>query len=127
MTTRFPDLCPNRRDFAPGEFATQRFKAINGAGTTRLYGSQPFDSKLNLEFTVNDDGLQDILNCWQQANGAFDDLSLPAQVWAGTADPIQGQIGDSLNWRWAERPSVSSLSPGRSRVQVQLIATLDNA
>jgi hypothetical protein len=127
MATQFPNLCPVRRDYAPGQYATQRFNAINGAGTTRLYGSKPFDANLNLEFSVTDDELQLILNCWDEAHGEYDTLSLPAQVFAGMDNEIQGQLSASLNWRWAERPTVSSQRPGFSRVQVKLIATLDIA
>jgi len=127
MATPFPNLCPVRRDYAPGEFPTRRFNAINGAGTTRLYGSKAYDASLRLEFNVTDDELQEILNCWEQAYGQYDVLNMPAQVFAGMDNEIQGQISASLNWRWAERPTVSSQRPGYSRVQAQFIATLDIA
>lgn len=127
MATQFPNLCPVRRDYAPGEFATRRFTAMNGAGTTRLYGSKPYDASINLEFNVTDDELQDVLNCWEQAYGQYDVINLPLQVFAGMASEIQGQISGDLNWRWAERPTVSSQRPGFSKVQAQFIATLDLA
>lgn len=125
MTTQFPNLCPVRRDYAPGEFSTKRFATISGAGATRLYGSKPHDAVLNLEFSVTDDELADILNCWEQSFGQFDIVVLPSKVFAGMASEIEGQISASLNWRWAERPTVTSQRPGYSRVQTQFIATLD--
>lgn len=125
MTTPFPALCPNKRDYAPGDFATQRFTAINGAGITRLYGSKPFDATLNLEFNVTDAELQEVLDCWDRARGSFDYVELPAEVFAGMDEAIRGQLETSLNWRWAERPTVSSQRPGFSRVKTQFIATLD--
>lgn len=127
MATQFPNLCPVRRDYAPGEFATRRFTAMNGAGTTRLYGSRPYDASINLEFNVTDDELQDVLNCWEQAYGQYDVINLPLQVFAGMASEIQGQISGDLNWRWAERPKVFSQRPGFSKVKAQFIATLDLA
>ena len=126
MATAFPNLCPTRRDFAPGEFPTKRFTRISGAGTTRLYGSKAYDASLRLEFNVDDEELNLILECWNAAYGGYDVVTLPAQVFVGVSNAVQGQLAASLNWRWAERPTVSSVLPGRSRVQAQFIATLDN-
>ena len=50
MATAFPALCPTRRDFTPGDYPVKRFTAINGAGTTRIYGDSAFDAQLRLEF-----------------------------------------------------------------------------
>jgi len=126
MSTKFPDLCPTRRDYAPGEYPTQKFTSISGASTTRLYGSKPFDASLRLEFTTTDSELEAILQCWNDSYGGYSVVALPASVFAGMSEAVQGQVAASLNWRWAERPTVSSQRPDRSRVQVQFIATLDN-
>ena len=127
MSTQFPNLCPVRRDYAPGEFPTKRFTSISGAGTTRLYGSKAYDASLRLEFNVDDTELEEILQSWNEAYGSYDVVTLPAQVFVGVSNAVQGQLAASLNWRWAERPTVSSQRPGYSRVQAQFIATLDIA
>jgi len=127
MATQFPNLCPVRRDYAPGEYATRRFNSISGTGTTRLYGSKPFDATLNIEFSVDDEELEKILESWNKSYGSYDVVALPAQVFVGMSDAVQGQVAASLNWRWAERPTVSSVLPNRSRVQTKFIATLDVA
>ena len=127
MTTIFPSLCPTRRNYKPGEYATKRFNSISGAGTTRLYGSKPYDAELNLDFNVTDSELIKILDCWNGARGSASVLTLPDSLFEGMAVGVKSEIQDSLNWRWAQRPAVTSLFPGRSRVQAQFIATLDNA
>ena len=125
MTTPFPAICPTSRTFTPGDYATKRFASISGAGTTRLYGSKPFDSTLDLQFLLDDNDLKSVLSCWNDAYGPYDVLDLPDNVFTGTTDGVKDQIAGSLNWRWSERPSVQSVVPGRSRVTVKLVATLD--
>ena len=126
MATAFPALCPTRRDFTPGDYPVKRFTAINGAGTTRIYGDSAFDAQLRLEFLANDDGLASILECWHDAKGQFDQVTLPTQLYDGFGPQVLAQIRTYLTWRWAERPQVASLLNGRFRVSVNLIGTLDS-
>ena len=125
MTVSFPELCPTKRTYTAGLFPTKKFGSISGASTVRLYGSKAYDAELQLSFLVDDLGAQQLLDSWSESRGGFDTLSLPASVFAGVGPDLQDSIPSYLNWRWAETPSVESLLPGRSRVQVKLIATLD--
>jgi hypothetical protein len=128
MTTSFGPLetCgPTRRTYIPGKFATKRFDSISGAGTTRLYGSKAFDAQLKMTFVLSDADTCAFLKCWEAAYGDYDTLTLPAEFFAGASAALDRCVPDYLNWRWADAPSVESLFPGRSRVQVNLIATLD--
>lgn len=125
MSIDFPDICPIRRTYTPGEYATKRFSAINGASDTRLYGSKAFDASLSMSFLLSDKDMADLLDSWHESKGGFYTLDLPDSVFAGVSSVLQTQIPSYLQWRWAEMPSVESVLPNRSRVQVQLIATLD--
>ena len=125
MSVNFPELCPTRRTYTPGDYATKRFTAINGASNTRLYGSKAFDASLNMSFLLTDKDMASLLDSWHESKGGFDTLKLPASVFSGISSTLQTQIPSYLQWRWAEMPSVESVLPNRSRVQVQLIATLD--
>lgn len=125
MSVNFPELCPTRRTYTPGEYATKRFSAINGASNTRLYGSKAFDAGLSMSFLLNDNDMASLLDSWHASKGGFYTLDLPDSVFAGVSSVLQTQIPSYLQWRWAEMPSVESVLPNRSRVQVQLIATLD--
>ena len=128
MTTAFGPLetCgPTQRSFSPGKFATKRFTSISGSGTTRLYGSKAFDAKLQMTFVLSDADTCAFLKCWDNAYGDYDTIALPNEFFAGASSALDCGIPSYLNWRWAEAPSVESLFPGRSRVQVNLTATLD--
>lgn len=125
MSVDFPEICPTRRTYTPGEYATKRFSSISGASNTRLYGSKAFDASLNMSFLLDDNDMSSLLDSWHESRGGFDTLNLPSSVFSGLSDTLQSQIPSYLQWRWAEMPSVESVLPNRSRVQVQLIATLD--
>ena len=122
MTTSFPALRPVSRTYTPGEYPVKRFNAINGASTTRLYGSQAFDAQMSLEFIVDDAELISLTTSWNESNGGFDHLELPIQVFSGMDSSV---FPEQLIWRWAEVPSVSSVRGELSRVSVKLIATLE--
>lgn len=125
MSVSFPALSPTRRSFSPGQYPTKKFDTISGASTTRLYGNRAFDAQMSLDFVVDDAGTTAILQSWHDSKGGAYTLSLPAAIFTGTSADLAASIPSYLNWRWAEMPSVESLFPGRSRVQVRLVATLD--
>lgn len=121
----FPAVSPTRRSFTPGEYPTKRFDSISGAGTTRLYGSKASNAILDLEFLLDDTNTEAVLQSWHDSLGGAKVLTLPATLFEGMNGP-EGQIPNYLNWRWSETPSVESLVPGRSRIRVTLVATLDS-
>ena len=126
MATAFPALCPSRRSYQPGNYPTKRFTAINGVGVTRIYGNKAFDASLSLEFVVTDAELEDVLECWNDAKGQYDTLTLPSNLFAGISDSAKAElVPDYLQWRWASKPQVESLLGGRSRVRTQFVANLD--
>ena len=120
----FPAVSPTRRSFTPGEYQTKRFDSISGAGTTRLYGSKASNATLNLEFLLDDTKTAAVLQSWHDSLGGAKILTLPATLFEGMDGP-ENQIPSYLNWRWNDMPSVESVVPGRSRIRVTLIATLD--
>ena len=125
MATTYPDLCPISRRYTPGKFATKRFNSISGASATRLYGSKHFDAEMDLEYLLNDEQLELVLECYNKAYGDYHSLAVPAEIFVGISDGVQKQLAASLNWRWKERPQIESVQPHLSRVRVSLIATLD--
>ena len=117
---------PTLRSFKPGQFATKRFTSVSGAGSTRLYGSKAFDATMQLSFLLDDADTCSMLKCWDDAKGTYDTLILPSTFFAGASSVLDCAIPDYLKWKWAQAPSVESLFPGRSRVQINLIATLES-
>ena len=126
MATPYPSLCATRRAWTPGEYPTRRFTAVNGAGTTRLYGSRAFDATLQLEYLLGDAELTQLLECYNNARGTFGDLTLPPETFVGLSVDVQAEIPDYLTWRWSDTPQIESVAPGRSRVRVNLVGTLDD-
>jgi len=120
----FPALSPTRRSFTPGEYPTKRFDSISGASVTRVYGSKAFNATLTLEFLLDDLDTQAILQSWHDSLGGAKTLTLPESIFEGMHGP-ESQIPDYVNWRWSQTPTVESLQPNTSRIQVRLIGTLD--
>lgn len=126
MATPYPVLCATRRAWSPGEYPTRRFAAINGAGTTRLYGNRSFNANLQLEYLLDDVELAALLECYNNARGTFDELTLPNETFIGMSADVRAEIPDYLTWRWEDRPQIESVASGRSRVRVTLVGTLDD-
>jgi len=125
MSVSFPALSPTKRTFTPGTYPTKKFNAVSGASVTRLYGSKAFDAELQLDFVTGDSDTASLLASWHSSKGGAYTLTLPSEVFSGVAQNLKDQVPTYLNWRWAEMPSVESIFPGRSRVKVRLVATLD--
>jgi len=121
----FPDICPVSRQFTAGQFPTRRFNSISGAGTTRLYGSKAFDSRLELEFIVDNETAGIIFDTWYEGFGTLERLFLPPSVLTGD-ETLQGKLNpEYLEWRWEREPSIQSVQPNLSRVTVNLIGRLE--
>ena len=125
MTADFPALCPTSRSYTAGQYPTKKFGSLNGASVVRLYGSKPYDAEMNLTFVTDGNGTKALIDSWNASLGGFEALNVPSSVFEGAGAELDSAIPSYLNWRWAETPSIESLLPGRSRVQVKLIATLD--
>jgi len=125
MTADFPALCPSKRSLQAGQYPTKRFDSISGASVTRLYGSKAFNAELQLTYQLSDDDTAALLKSYHDSYGGADTLNLPEAVYGGMSENLQAQVRDYYSWRWNAPPLVESLFPGRSRILVTLIGTLD--
>ena len=126
MTTAFPALVPTSRRVTQGQYATKRFTSIAGTGTTRAYGSQPFNAALDLQFdNLSDPEAVLIAAAYDNARGEKDVLDLPAEVWQGMDADLKNRIVGSLLWRFAGQPSINSVRPGVSSISVRLSGQRD--
>ena len=122
MAVAFPDLSPVQRSFQQGRYPTKRFVAMNGAATTRIYGDKATEASIDLEFIVDDTDLKQLTDCFENAKGVYDEVTLSTKMFDGlsiTAFPTY------LKWHWSQAPAVSSLQPDLSRVTVTLIGLLE--
>ena len=121
MTIAFPALTPSSRQITLGQYAVQRFVSIAGTGASRIYGSQPFNSSLELEFAnVSDADVILIIHAYEAARGAYEVLSLPLTIWEGVEAEMQVLLQRDYVWRFAEQPSINSVAPNTSSVSVRL-------
>lgn len=120
MTT-FPALTPSSRRVTQGQYAVKRFTSISGTGTTRAYGSQPFNAFLDLEFAnIPDTDALAIVNCYEAARGSTQALNLPPQLWSGMDNTLVSRLQRDYSWRFAEQPQLTSGVPGISSMVVKL-------
>lgn len=119
--TNFPALSPTSRSIKQGQYAVKRFSNISGTGTTRIYGSQPYGSTLEMEFSnILDSYALLIADCYENARGNYGQLLLPPSIWSGMDEDLRDRLQRDYIWRFSEPPSVISVRPGRSSVTVRL-------
>lgn len=120
-----PAIAPSARTLTPGSFPTQRFLAINGAATRRMYGKLDYDYFLDLTYG-NEGGLPDaqtesIYAIWEEAFGHTDPITLGASVFAGMDASLPAQISGHISWYFDEQPpQIETTIPGRSRITIRL-------
>jgi len=121
--TEFPSIVPTSRNVTLGTYPVKRFNSIAGTGITRIYGSQPFGSGLEMNFeNIPDSSASLISDCYNNARGGYDQIGIPETLWKG----MEKKSGLSLKlerdyiWRFAEPPRITSVRPGRSSVTVRL-------
>ena len=131
MPVAFPNLRPSGRSYSPGTYPQTEFRAQNGAVTVVRFGSRRVDSELSLEFqNISDADAALILANYEAVNSRWDSVTFTTSTGAlgasGTlANYIREVGGSGLRWRYAEAPSLTSVSPGRSTVRCKFIGVLD--
>jgi len=121
MTTSFPAMRPTGRRVTQGQYPVKRFTTIAGTGTSRIYGSQPFNAALELEFdNISDNEANGIVAAYEEARGSFGALSLPDAIWDGMDLSLRVKLEGSYVWRFADQPEITSVRPGLSSMRVRL-------
>lgn len=121
MTTSFPAARPTSRRITQGQYAVKRFTTIAGTGASRIYGSQPFNAVLELEFSnISDNEAHDIVTAYEEARGSFGVLALPDTIWDGMDLSLRVKLEGSYVWRFADQPQITSVRPGLSSMTVRL-------
>jgi hypothetical protein len=122
----FPALQPSSRDFEPGDYPVKTFRSQSGVESRILYGSKRSNQALTLTYqNITDSQAEQFITHFDQVRGSFDTFTLPAVVRAGwqagaaTIDAVAGAA-----WRYDGPPSITSVKPGISTVQLKLAAVL---
>jgi hypothetical protein len=122
----FPNLTPSARNFAPGDFPIKQYKALSGAEIRIRYGNLRTEATLDLTFeNILDTDAAGFMSHYDETQGTFLTFELPGSVfsgWGASASLINAPSGAA--WRYDGPPQITSVYPGRSTVQVKLIAVL---
>ena len=127
----FPALKPSSRQYSPGSFPQSEFAALNGAKTRVIFGNRRSDAELSLSFAnITDTQAATVLALYDQVTPVDDWVSFSTNDGAaGASAPLATYLrevgGSGLRWRFAEAPSVSSVKPGLSTVQIKMVGHLD--
>ena len=127
----FPTIAPSSRNYSPGKYSYSEFKALNGATTRMIYGNRRSDAELSLGFKhISDTQAASILAHYETITPTSDWASFTtSDVAAGASTAMANYLrevgGSGLRWRYAEPPTVESITPGISSVDVKLVGQLD--
>ena len=125
----FPAITPSSRKFTAPRWPTKTFVSQAGTTTRRLYGSLPSQADLQLTYrNITDDQASAILAHYQSLKGPMSKATLPNQTWDGASTDLKKQLNVSnysdVDWYFAAAPTVDSIFPGVSTVQVRLIGEI---
>lgn len=122
----YPSLIPSSRSFSPGTFPVKTFKSQAGTETRILYGSQRSGMTLELQYeNITDTNAELFITHYNEVLGTYKTFTLSSEAktgWTGNSSTID--VTSATAWRYAEEPSITSIKPGLSKVQVKLIGVL---
>lgn len=131
MVVTFPSIAPTARSFTAPKWPTSGITSQSGVTTRRLWGSRPSQAQLNLSFNnISDDNAALIAAAYNSAKGATVELTLPAVIFDGASSTLKAWLdtsatGAGMQWFFSdEPPNIESVAPGRSSVQINLVAEL---
>ena len=125
----YPAITPTSRKFTPPRWPTKAFVSQAGTTTRRLYGSLPSQADLQLTYrNITDDQASAILAHYQSLMGPMSKAGLPSETWEGASTSLSNQLNvadySDVDWYFAAAPTVNSVFPGVSTVQVKLIGEI---
>jgi len=120
----FPNIKPASREYDPGDWPIKRYSSNSGAEVRMLYGSRRVNAKLRLGYeNITDANAQLFLTDFASQIGTYTTFTLPTNVFAGwTGSRSNIDAPPDTRWRYEEPPRVTSVYPGRSSVQISLVA-----
>lgn len=122
----FPNLTPSARAFSPGDWPVKRYNALSGAEVRIRYGNLRTEATLDMTFeNITDANANLFLTHYQETQGTFLTFALAGAVfngWGSSTSAINAPTGAA--WRYDGPPQITNVYPGRSTVQVKLIAVV---
>lgn len=120
----FPAYRPTARSFDAGDYPIRTFRSQSGVETRILYGSRRTGSELTLSYeNITDTEAAAFITHYEETKGTYGTFDINSSTRAGWGNP-NFNIGAGNLWRYAEPPGITNVRPGRSTVQVKLVAVL---
>ena len=123
----FPTLQPTSRNFEAGEYPVKVFKAQSGAEIRIMYGSKRSGMMLSLSYdNITDANADAFVTHFDEVFGVYATFKLPNALlagWGGSSSTLTA-INTGSKWRYAQAPTITSVRPGRSTVQIALVGVL---
>lgn len=125
----FPTLAPSSRQYSDGDWPVKEYQAMDGYSVRVLYGSRQFGMTLQLSYqNITDTQAAEFLDHYRQQQGTFTPFLFgpedgPRNGWSADKNYMSA-AAQSNSWKYVEAPTVTSVKPGISTVNVNLIAVL---
>ena len=124
----FPSYAPSQRQFNPGTYPQKSYRSLSGVVVKRSFGNKPSAATLSLSFdNISDIKVVAILGHYRSQTSVNRRFKLSATTMAGISTELVALVdgsADNLRWEYARPPSVESVRPGASRVQVELLGEI---
>ena len=126
----YPPLAPSSRSISVGDYPIKKYKAMDGVEVRILYGSQESGATMQLTYqNITDELASDFVRHFRSTKGTYERFPVAQEVYAGwDGDSTTGadQIfrGENARWRYEGPPTIASVRPGISTVQISLITVL---
>lgn len=122
----YPTLKPTGRDFDPGAYPVKTFRSQSGAESRILYGSKRSNQSLTLSYeNITDSQAEQFVSHFDEVKGSYLTFTIPDAVRSGwTASSATLDAVSGAAWRYDAAPTITSVTPGRSTVQVKLVSVL---
>ena len=126
----YPAITPSTRQFKAPQYAVTAVVSQSGATNRRLWGSRPVQAELSMTYrNITDDQAAAIVGHYNDCKGSITKVTLPDATWDGASSDLKSYLklddyGTGIDWFFSVAPTVNSVFPGVSTVQVKLIGEI---
>ena len=127
--SNYPSVAPTSRSYNAGNWPVKNFNAQDGAEVRILYGSRRYKHSVTLTYAnIPDTTAEQFMQHYFEQLGTYKtfaiamDASKVTAGWEGSTDFYNA--GVRTQYRYANPPTMTSVYPGVSTIQIELLATL---
>lgn len=123
----YPSIVPTSRSYSAGNWPVKTFNAQDGVELRILYGSRRYNHSLSVTYeNIPDTTAELFMQHYFEQLGTYKTFTVTTggitEGWKGSANFYNA--GVRTQYRYASPPQMTSVYPGVSTMQVELLATL---